>query len=200
MGDIKRLRKKFKKPGHPWQKARIEEEKKLMLDHGFKNKREIWKLSTTLKTFSNQAKKLIAATGKNTEKEKSQLMQKLNSLGLVKEGAKLDDVLALTFNDILGRRLQTIIHKKGFSRSPKQARQFITHEHVKIGAKTVSSPSYLVSILEENSIVIDNVSSLSNVEHPERVAIVKKQKATIAREHNDYRRRDNKRHRKYEKK
>lgn len=199
MGDIKRLRKKFSRPGHPWQKGRIESENKLLLEHGFKNKREIWKLSTTLKTFSDQAKKLIAATGKNTEKEKGQLMQRLNRLGLVKEGAKLDDVLALTLNDLIGRRLQTIIHKKGFSRSPKQARQFITHEHVKIGSKTVSSPSYLVSVLEENSIVIDNVSSLSNPDHPERVPIVKKVKATIAREHNDYRKRD-KRNMKHEKK
>lgn len=199
MGDIKRLRKKFSRPGHPWQKGRIESENKLLLDYGFKNKREIWKLSTTLKTFSDQAKNLIAATGKNTEKEISQLMQRLNKLGLVKEDAKLDDVLTLTLNDLIGRRLQTIIHKKGLSRSPKQARQFITHEHIKIGNKTVSSPSYLVSVLEENSIVIDNVSSLANPDHPERVAIVKKPKATIAKEHNDYRRRD-KGHRKYEKK
>lgn len=194
MGDIKRLRKKFSRPGHPWQKGRIEAENKLLLDYGFKNKREIWKLSTTLKSFSDQAKKLIAATGKNTEKEKTQLMQRLVRLGLVKENPKLDDILAITLQDLINRRLQTIVNKKGIARTPKQARQFITHNHIKVSNKTVSAPSYLVSVLEENSIIVDNLSSLSNQEHPERVAIVKKQKVRPPPA------RENRRRIKYEKK
>lgn len=182
MGDIKRIRKKFNRPGHPWQKTRIEEEKKILQEYGLKNKREIWKLNTTLKNFSDQAKRLIAETGKNTEKEKTQLMNRLNKLGLVKDQAKLDDVLAITLKNILERRLQAIVFKKGLSRTQKQARQFITHEHIKIGNKTITSPSYLLSTIEENAIAVSNLSSLANPEHPERTPLQKKPEAKIARE------------------
>ena len=34
----------------------------------------------------------------------------------------------------------------------KQARQFITHEHVAIGEKKITSPSYFVNVIEESKI------------------------------------------------
>ena len=40
MGDPRKLRKKYYPPSHPWQKIRIDEEKILMKDYGFKNKKE----------------------------------------------------------------------------------------------------------------------------------------------------------------
>ena len=45
----------------------------------------------------------------------------------------------------------------------------ITHGHVTIGPKTITSPSYLVLVSEEDRIAFNPVSSLSNAEHPERV-------------------------------
>lgn len=174
MGDIKKLKKKYSKPGHPWQKIRIEEENTLVKQYGLKNKTEIWRMRSKLKTFSDQAKRLIAARGAQADLEKNQMMQRLARLGLLKENATLDEVLGLTINDVLNRRLQTIVFKKGFARSMRQARQFIAHEHVLVSNKKITSPSYLVSVIEESSITFSSKSSLSSVEHPERAMIEKK--------------------------
>ena len=38
MGDPKKIRKKYSTPKHPWEGARIEEEKKLLKDYGIKKK------------------------------------------------------------------------------------------------------------------------------------------------------------------
>lgn len=177
MGDPRRLTAHFKGPVHPWQKDRIEEEKVLMQEYGLKNKSELWKLSSKMKNFGAQAKKLIAATGTHAELEKRQLFGRLQRLGLSKPSAELDDVLSLTIRNILDRRLQTVVHKKGLSRSYKQARQFITHRHVLVGGKLVTSPNYLVPTEEEPSVSIIERSSLAKVDHPERIPIKKKPKA-----------------------
>ena len=73
MGDPKKIRKKYNTPMHPWEGKRIEEEKGLLREYGLKNKKEIWKMRAVLKGFSDQAKKLITATGVQAEKEKQQL-------------------------------------------------------------------------------------------------------------------------------
>jgi small subunit ribosomal protein S4 len=176
MGDPRRLKPKYSGPRHPWNKARIEEEKKLKEEYGLKNKRELWKVNSKLKNFANQAKKLIAATGKQAELEKTQLINKLNSLGLIEKNAHMDDILSLTVRDLFDRRLQTIFCKKGYARSAKQARQFITHGHVRVNNKLIKAPSYLVKTAEEPLIKFLEKSSLSNSEHPER----KIEKTTVA--------------------
>ena len=168
MGDPRRLKSKYKGPVHPWQAARIEEEKVLLKEYGLKNKKELWKTNSKLKNFAAQAKKLIAARGPQAELEKKQLLQKLAKLGLVKQGAGLDDVLGITIKSLLERRLQTIVCRQKFARTMKQARQFVTHEHVFIGGKLVSNPSYLVPVEDEKTILFATTSSLSNPEHPER--------------------------------
>lgn len=174
MGDIKKLRKKYSGPSHPWQKQRIEAEKKLLKEYGLKNKREIWKIESKLKSFANQAKKLIATRGLQAEKERRQLIEKLHRLGLVQKDAKLDDILSLTLKNLLERRLETLLYRKGFARTPKQARQFITHEHVTVAGKKITAPSYLVNKQEEPQITFITNSALANPEHPERAIVEKK--------------------------
>jgi len=58
MGHPRKRRKKFSKPSHPWQSDRIEKEKILETEYGFKNKKEIWKLQSKLRRFTKQAKKI----------------------------------------------------------------------------------------------------------------------------------------------
>ncbi|MBD3319098.1 30S ribosomal protein S4 [Candidatus Woesearchaeota archaeon] len=168
MGDPRRIRRKFLRPGHPWQKERIEQEKMLLREFGLRRKNEIWKHQTTLKKFAGQAKKLIAARGAQAETEKRQLMTKLASLGLLEQEADLDDVLSLDIRDILSRRLQTQVVEKGLARTHKQARQFITHRHIQVGDTIVTSPSHLIRISQENSISFIPRSALANDDHPER--------------------------------
>ncbi len=168
MGDPKKQRKKYSGPTHPWQAARIEEERIILKDYGLKNKKEIWKMNSLLRNFSRQAKRLVAIQTKQAELERKQLMKKISSLGLISEGAKLEDILAITLRNLLDRRLQTLVHRKNLARSIKQARQFIIHEHIMVGDEKMTTPSYLVKVEEEPLIRIDSKSPFSNPEHAER--------------------------------
>jgi len=169
MGDIKKQKKKFSKPTHPWQKTRIIEEKELIDSYGLKNKKEIWKMSSLLKKFKDQVKSLTVREDRQADLERKQLTIKLNTLGLLKPGDSLDSVLGLQIKDVLDRRLQTLMLKNGLARSTKQARQFITHSHVMVNNKPMTIPSYLVKVSEENTIAFHDRSSLYDIEHPERV-------------------------------
>lgn len=168
MGDPRRLKKKYQKPSHPWQLDRIEEEKILVDEYGFKNKRELWKMRAVLKHAADEGKRLIVATGPQAIKEEKQLIARLSKYGLVPTTATIDNVLGLTLKDILERRLQTQVYKKGLAHTIKQARQLITHNHIQVGGKTINAPSYLVLQAEEATIVFDSVSSFNNPDHPER--------------------------------
>lgn len=168
MGDPKKQKKKYSKPTHPWEKYRIDEEKILVKTYGLKNKKEMWKSVSIQKKFADQVKRSITTTAGQVKKEKAQLLEKLNRLGLMQKNAKLDDVLSLSVKDILERRLQTLVFKKGLAKTIGQARQFITHGHITVGTKTITSPAYLVPMSEESSINFSQTSQLSDSEHPER--------------------------------
>jgi len=101
-------------------------------------------------------------------KLEKQLLDKLHRLGILPETAALDDVLDLSLEDILERRLQTLVFRRGLAKSIHQARQLITHGHVAIEGKRVSSPSYLVLRDEEAEITYTPTSPLSNPNHPMR--------------------------------
>ncbi len=181
MGDPRRIKSKYSGPGHPWQRVRLEEERILSREYGLATKRELWKANSKMKNFAAQAKKLIALRTPQAEIETKQLLDRVARYGLLSATAKLNDVLTLTVRDLLNRRLQTIVYKKGYARTPRQARQYIVHEHVLVGEKKVSAPSYLVPIADEPSISFVSNSSLASPEHPER-AFKPKPKSEIARE------------------
>ena len=168
MGDPRKTRKKYKGPNHPWNKARIDEEKILVKEYGLKNKKEIWKMGSMVKNFSGQAKRLMAATGAQVDKEKQQLLAKLVKLGLIDATQNLNDILSLTVRDILERRLQTQLYKKSLARSMNQSRQFIIHGHVTVDGKLISAPSYILSTAEEMNLGFKDNSSLADPEHSER--------------------------------
>ena len=176
MGDPKFNRKKYETPKHPWEADRIKEEWELRRKHGLKNKREIWKAKSILRNFRAQARKLQAKLrygDKQAEIQQKQLFGKLQRLGILnEENATLDSVLSLSVEDILMRRLQTIVYLKGLARTPKQARQFIVHGHISVGGRRVTIPGYLVRKEEENSIDYHEFSPLANELHPMRPQVV----------------------------
>ncbi|MEM1535724.1 MAG: 30S ribosomal protein S4 [Candidatus Pacearchaeota archaeon] len=147
MGDPKRKRKKYKKPRKLHDAARIAEERELIKKYGLKNKREIWKAEAKLRKIREQAKKLILHPEKQEE-----FIEHLNKLGLVSKNATIDDVLALTKEDILNRRLQTIVFKKKLARTIKEARQLIVHKKIKINGAACNVPGRIVSVKEEATI------------------------------------------------
>ena len=167
MGDPKRIRSKYDTPVHPWQKERLEEEKSLVQIYGLVNKKEVYKAGSRLKKFKDIAKSLVSKSESQAEKEREQLFRKLKSLNLVQEEL-LDAVLGLELEQLMERRLQTIVFKKGLARSVKQARQMITHRHITVNGKMITSPSYLVTVSEEANIGFYVGSSFDDEEHPER--------------------------------
>lgn len=168
MGDTRKRRKTYKRPTHPWQKPRIVEERELLNEFGLKNKKEAWKMDSTLKRYKDQVKNLTVREDKQAIVERKNLINKLNNLGLL-EGDQLDQVLSMGAKDICERRLQTIVYKKGLARSVKQARQFIVHNHILVNNKPMTIPGYLVKASEETSIEFHGGSSLYDIEHPERI-------------------------------
>ena len=168
MGHPKLRKRTYKGPSHPWQKERIEEEKLLLNEFGLKNKKELWKSAAKLRKYTRQAKKLIVLDTPQAKNEKAQLVNKLSSMNLIAETAKIEDVLTITLKDILSRRLQTLAYRNKSAKSIRQARQFISHGHIMIGDKKITSPSYIVSKQEESIINFVSNSPLSNQDHPER--------------------------------
>jgi len=134
-------------------------------------------MNSILKNFTRQAKNLVTTKNPQVEKERNQLLTKLFSLGLLGKDANIGDILSLTLKDILERRLQTLVYRRNFAISIRQARQFIVHEHIFLGDKIITAPSYLVHSEEENSIQFAQGSAFSNANHPAR-AIVKREKSS----------------------
>ena len=152
MGDPKKPRKKWIGPKHPWRKEVLEEEMILMGKYGLRNKRELWIAKTIAREFRHRARALLALPEEERKVQEKALLSKLYHLGVLPEGATLDDVLGLTAEHILKRRLQTIVYEKGLARTIYQARQFIVHGHIAIAGRRVTSPGYLVSKEEEEFI------------------------------------------------
>ncbi len=178
MGDPKKHRKKYSNPVIPWNKERIEEEKLLLKEYGLKNKKEIYKADSLLRKYFSLSKKLVANRTAQGELEKQQLLDKLTNLGLLKPGSDLSDVLGITINKIFERRLQTIVFRKKLAKSIKQSRQFITHQHITVAGKKITSPSYFVTTKEESIISFVPSSDLSNLNHPERIISEKPKKTS----------------------
>ena len=74
--------------------------------------------------------------------------------GLIEENADVSAILSLTIEDILKRRLQTVLYNLKLANSIYHARQLIVHRKVMVGDRIVASPSYLVKKDEEDKIRI----------------------------------------------
>lgn len=154
MGDPRKLRRKWTGPGHPWDKTRLEAEIRLMGKYGLRNKKEIWSAQTMARKIRHRARQLQALPEALRKAEEEALLRRLYLLGIVEEKATLDDLLSVSAEHILNRRLQTIVYQRGLARSPYQARQLIVHGHIGIAGRRVTSPGYLVTRQEEDLIDI----------------------------------------------
>jgi small subunit ribosomal protein S4 len=143
-----RKKKRYSRPKKAFEKARIEEENLILKKYAMKNKKEIWKAIAKVDYFRRRAK----ALAKLSNEEQEVLFSKLRALGL--KTNSIADVLALKLEDILERRLPTIVFKKGLAKTTKEARQMVSHKKVMIHSRVIDVPSYLVSLEEENSISI----------------------------------------------
>ena len=156
MGDPKKSRKTFKRPRQIWTKDQLGSELYLLGTYGLRSKRELWKAQTKIAGIRNQARALLALTTESRHEKENKLLTYLQRLGLVGESATLDDILNIKIEDILERRLQTIVMKKAVTKSPHQARQLVVHGHVSVGDRIVNIPGYPVKMEEESKIILHN--------------------------------------------
>ena len=152
MGDPKKARKQYSRPRSPWRADQLAQELYLLGTFGLRNKRELWKAETQLSSVRKQARTLLAATQAVRLREEKKLLDSLRRKGLVGEGASLDDILSLTVEDMLARRLQTMVFKKGMALSPLHARQLIVHGHVTVTERVITVPGYEVGSQEEGTV------------------------------------------------
>jgi small subunit ribosomal protein S4 len=171
MSSQKFPRKRYETPMHPWKESRIKSERELIKKYGLKNHKEVWKAKTYLGKHREQARELLAKIGTaspQAKKESDQLLVHLTRMGILSMGASLDDVLALETERVLSRRLQTLVYLKGFSSTPYQARQLISHGHVAVSGRKVTIPGYMVAKDEEGHIQYTIRSPLNEISHPAR--------------------------------
>jgi small subunit ribosomal protein S4 len=171
LGDPKKQRKKYDTPRFAWRKDILQEELKLLGQYGLRNKHELWRHKTALSKVRGIARSLIGKTAEERAKMENELLARLKKRGVLQETAVLDNVLDLTIEDILERRLQTIVFRKGFTRTIFQSRQLVTHGHVTIGNRRVTVPGYIVSKEEEQQMAYTPQSALANPAHPMRQAL-----------------------------
>ncbi|NOZ81581.1 MAG: 30S ribosomal protein S4 [Candidatus Micrarchaeota archaeon] len=138
---MRRLRRKYETPKKPYDKARIEKEKELLEKYGLRRKREIWRAESILRRIRRRAREILAHRDEAKEKE---LVEKVVKMGLLSGEPAVEDILGLTVEDILERRLQTLVYRKGLARTPKQARQFIVHGHIAVDGRKAVWPGMLV--------------------------------------------------------
>ena len=166
MGDPKKQRKKYETPRFPWRTDVLEAELKLLGQYGLRNKKELWRHKTMLSKYRGIARSILGMPAEEGVKLKEQLLKRLDRLGILPETAVLDAVLDLAIEDLLERRLQSLVFQRGLAKSVHQARQLITHGHIAIGGRKITSPSYLVLRDEESNIAIAPTSVIANPSHP----------------------------------
>ena len=178
MGYPGKNHKSYQTPKRPWEKSRIEAETRLVIEYGLRNKREVWKAQEHLRKYRKAARNLLAIGSSAAHKDvydskKEELISHLQRAGLLGPDANIDDVLALKVQTQLERRLQSIVYRRGLARSPKQARQLITHGHIAIAGRRVNIPGYQVTRTDEAQIAYSGTSPLVSDSHAEKVRIAK---------------------------
>ncbi len=148
---VKKLKKQYETPNEGWSEERIAREDELIEQYGLKNKREVYKAESELRALRREARNLVAA---EDETQKQDLIDRANSLGLVKEDAQLENILTLNTTDILERRLQSAVNRRGYADTAKEARQMVVHGHVYVDGERVNIPGYLLTKEEEKEIEV----------------------------------------------
>ncbi len=161
MGDPKTPSRIWKKPKRPLNYNLMMDELKTLGTFGLKTKRELWKARTNLSKLRHQARSLLALRQEIRKEKEPVLINSLSKIGLVDKNSTLDAVLNLQVTDLLSRRLQTIVQRKLYFKTPYHARQAIVHGHIMIGDRIVTIPSYVVKIDEEPKIHLIPESSFN---------------------------------------
>lgn len=127
-----------KTPRRPYEKERLDNEMKIVGEFGLKNKREVWRVQVMLAKMRKNARDLLTLDEKNPKRifEGAALLRRCARLGLLDEDKReLDYVLAIKTQDIMARRLQTLVFKQNLAKSFHHARVLIRQRHIRYFAR-----------------------------------------------------------------
>ena len=137
------MKLKFKKHyirQHSFEKERYNRDKQIIVKYGLRNKKEIGKYLFLLKKYrSIQVQK---DEGTITLTNYNKVIDKLTKNEILQEGK---NILDLTIEDFLQRRLQTIVYELGFGKTLLHARQLITHKHINVNGEVCIRPSRIIN-------------------------------------------------------
>ena len=171
MGQPKFSRPKTQTPTHPWKAERIEEEHALKDQYGLKRiggMKEIWRERSALRRHRQLAMKLIGRVDTSEghfKREKEEFLGSMQRKGLISEDADLDDVLQISVENMLDRRLQSQVYYKGFAPSMRAARNMIVHGHIVLGNQKMNVPGYHVLRNQEADIAYHPSSNFNDPNH-----------------------------------
>jgi len=141
--------KTYSTPRRPFEKARLDQELKLIGEFGLRNKREVWRVKLILANIRKAARELLTLEEKDPRRlfEGNALLRRLVRIGVLDESKmKLDYVLGLKIEDFLERRLQTQVFKLGLAKSIHHARVLIRQRHIRVRKQIVNVPSFVVRL------------------------------------------------------
>ncbi|RNJ26181.1 30S ribosomal protein S4 [Halosegnis longus] len=161
----------YETPNHPFQGERIDDEARTLETYGLKNKEELWRAQSELRSYRQEARDLLGDAQGDAEvaaEAGAEFLARLKRYGILDENESLDDVLSLDLTDVLERRLQTVVYRSGLANTPNQARQFINHGHITLDGARVSTPSMKVESGASDDLEYEERSPLADDLHPER--------------------------------
>merc|ERR1712106_83256 len=141
--------KTYTTPSRPFEKARLDQELKLIGEYGLRNKREVWRIRLGLAKIRAAARDLLTLDEKDQRRlfEGNALLRRLVRIGVIDETKmKLDFVLGLKIEDFMERRLQTQVFKLGLAKSIHYARVLIRQRHIRVRKQVVNVPSFIVRL------------------------------------------------------
>jgi len=115
-----------------------------------------------------RAREMLSMDPVERAEREREMIRKHQGLGVIPENATIEDILGLSVQDIMERRLQTVVYRRGMAKSLFQARQLITHGHIAIDGRKVKAPSYMVTRENEANLDYAESSPLHAREHPLR--------------------------------
>merc|ERR1712228_1020864 len=141
--------KRFNTPRQPYEKARLDQELKLLGEYGLRCKRELWIVKLFLAKMRKAARELLTLDEKDPRRlfQGNALLRRLVRTGVLDESKmKLDYVLGLKNEDFLERRLQTQVFKLGLAKSIHHSRVLIRQRHIRVRKQVVNIPSFIVRL------------------------------------------------------
>ena len=182
MGEPKRLNRQYDVPRKLHDKQKMIIDRKLEREYGLKTKTEIWKAESVVRNYRKLARKLLAGNVDNYDKRMSELLGRLQKIGIFTKDHTIDDVLKLQASDLLERRLQTQVFRRGLSLTPKQARQLITHGHIIVNGTKRTAPGSLVMAGDSIAYINTKIKAVIDKAQEQKGKPFIKEKKVVAKE------------------